>query len=119
MDARRLEEFRAVCDEYAHSSRGEYVGDPHIQARMHRLEPTARAVLRALDPDLANFNLDTMAGLMNPFMDDPTRLFLIQSIGSVQRVDNGDPNTAFTPARAWNDLVQQQTRRMWNNDHEP
>jgi hypothetical protein len=31
-------------------------------ARMHRLEPTTRAVLRALDPDLANFNLDTMAG---------------------------------------------------------
>jgi hypothetical protein len=29
---------------------------------MHRLEPTARAVLRALDPDLANFNLDDLAG---------------------------------------------------------
>jgi hypothetical protein len=60
------------------------------------------------DSDQAT-NLDTMAGLMNSFMDDPTRLFLIQSIGSVQRVDNGDPNTAFTPASAWNDLVQQQT----------
>src|SRR4029453_1610350 len=31
------------------------------RARMHRLEPTARAVLRALDPDLANFNLDDLA----------------------------------------------------------
>jgi hypothetical protein len=60
------------------------------------------------DSDQAT-NLDTIAGLMNSFMDDPTRLFLIQSIGSVQRVDNGDPNTAFTPASAWNDLVQQQT----------
>jgi hypothetical protein len=29
---------------------------------MHRLEPTARAILRTLDPDLADFNLDTMAG---------------------------------------------------------
>jgi hypothetical protein len=27
---------------------------------MHRLEPTAKAVLKALDPDLASFNLDAM-----------------------------------------------------------
>ena len=59
----RLEEFRAVCVEYGHSiDSGEYVGDRSVQARMHRLEPTARAVLKALDPNLANFNLDTMAG---------------------------------------------------------
>jgi hypothetical protein len=29
---------------------------------MYRLEPTAKAVLRALDPDLANFDLDAFAG---------------------------------------------------------
>ncbi len=29
---------------------------------MFRLEPTAKAVLRVLDPDLANFNLDRFAG---------------------------------------------------------
>jgi hypothetical protein len=59
----RLEEFRAVCVEYGHSiDPGEYVGDRSVQARLHRLEPTARAVLKALDPNLANFNLDTMAG---------------------------------------------------------
>jgi uncharacterized protein (TIGR02391 family) len=58
----RLEEFRAVCDQYARTTRADYVGDRGTQARMHRLEPTARAVLRALDPDLANFDLDTMAG---------------------------------------------------------
>jgi hypothetical protein len=58
----RLEEFRAVCEDYAHSSEGDYVGDRRVRARMHRLEPTARAVLRALDAELANFNLDTMAG---------------------------------------------------------
>jgi hypothetical protein len=58
----RLEEFRAVCEEYARSSEGEWVGNRDVRARMHRLEPTARAVLRALDPDLASFNLDTMAG---------------------------------------------------------
>jgi Protein of unknown function (Hypoth_ymh) len=58
----RLEEFRAVCEEYARSFQGRDVGDDRVQARMHRLEPTARAVLRALDPDLANFSLDTMAG---------------------------------------------------------
>jgi hypothetical protein len=60
---KRLEEFREVCEEYAHSyPPSEYLGDPNIRARMFRLEPTAKAVLRALDPDLANFNLDTMAG---------------------------------------------------------
>jgi hypothetical protein len=58
----RLEEFRAACDIYARSSHGHITGDPRLRARMHRLEPTARAVLRALDPDLAGFNLDTMAG---------------------------------------------------------
>jgi Protein of unknown function (Hypoth_ymh) len=60
---KRLEEFREVCEEYAHSyPPSEYLGDPNIRARMFRLEPTAKAVLRTLDPDLANFNLDTMAG---------------------------------------------------------
>jgi uncharacterized protein (TIGR02391 family) len=58
----RLEEFRGVCEDYARSSEGDYVGDRRIRARMFRLEPTAKAVLRALDLDLANFNLDTMAG---------------------------------------------------------
>jgi len=58
----RLEEFRAVCDEYAFSSRDGSIGDSGLQSRMHRLEPTARAILRTLDPDLADFNLDTMAG---------------------------------------------------------
>jgi Protein of unknown function (Hypoth_ymh) len=58
----RLEEFREACEQYARSSEGQYVGDRDIRARMHRLEPTARAVLRALDPKLADFNLDTMAG---------------------------------------------------------
>jgi uncharacterized protein (TIGR02391 family) len=58
----RLEEFRAVCEECAHSNQDGYGGDPRVRARMHRLEPTARAVLRTLDPDLATFNLDTMAG---------------------------------------------------------
>jgi hypothetical protein len=58
----RLEEFRRVCEEYAHSYRpGDYVGDPDIRARMFRLEPTAKAVLRALDLDLANFNLDDLS----------------------------------------------------------
>ena len=51
----RLEEFRGVCEDYARSSEGAYVSDPRIRARMFRLEPTAKAVLRALDPDLANF----------------------------------------------------------------
>ena len=58
----RLEEFRAVCGEYAFSSRDGSIGDSGLQSRMHRLEPTARAILRTLDPDLADFNLDTMAG---------------------------------------------------------
>ena len=58
----RLEEFRAVCEQYSYSCRNGSIGDPSLQARMHRLEPTARAVLKALDPDLASFNLDTMAG---------------------------------------------------------
>ncbi|HEX6435065.1 MAG TPA: TIGR02391 family protein [Gemmatimonadales bacterium] len=58
----RLEKFRAVCEECAHSNQDGYGGDPRVRARMHRLEPTARAVLKALDPDLASFNLDTMAG---------------------------------------------------------
>ena len=58
----RLEEFRAVCQEYERSSQHGSIGDENVLARMHRMEPTARAVLRALDPELANFNLDTMAG---------------------------------------------------------
>jgi uncharacterized protein (TIGR02391 family) len=58
----RLDKFRAVCEECAHSNQDGYGGDPRVRARMHRLEPTARAVLKALDPDLASFNLDTMAG---------------------------------------------------------
>jgi uncharacterized protein (TIGR02391 family) len=58
----RLEKFRAVCEECAHSNQDGYGGDPRVRARMHRLEPTAKAVLKALDPDLASFNLDTMAG---------------------------------------------------------
>jgi hypothetical protein len=62
LDARAAGEFRAVCEECAHSDQDGYGGDPRVRARMHRLEPTARAVLKALDPDLASFNLDTMAG---------------------------------------------------------
>jgi hypothetical protein len=58
----RLEKFRAVCEECAHSNQDGYGGDPRVRAHMHRLEPTAKAVLKALDPDLASFNLDTMAG---------------------------------------------------------
>jgi Protein of unknown function (Hypoth_ymh) len=59
----RLEEFREVCEYYARSRRpGESVGDRNIRARMFRLEPTAKAVLRTLDPDLANFDLDDWAG---------------------------------------------------------
>ena len=49
-------------EECAHSNQDGYGGDPRVRTRMHRLEPTARAVLKALDPDLASFNLDTMAG---------------------------------------------------------
>jgi hypothetical protein len=58
----RLEEFRAVCDQYAFSSRDGSIGDSGLQSRMYRLEPTARAILRTLDPNLDDFNLDTMAG---------------------------------------------------------
>jgi hypothetical protein len=58
----RLAEFRKVCEAYSQSHPPGFPGDRDVRARMHRLEPTARAVLRALDPDLANFNLDDLAG---------------------------------------------------------
>jgi hypothetical protein len=58
----RLEEFRSVCQKYAHSHPPGGRGDPAVQAQMHLLEPAAKAVLRALDPTLTNFNLDDWAG---------------------------------------------------------
>jgi uncharacterized protein Ymh len=58
----RLEEFRSICQKYADSHAPGYSGDPEIQARMHRLEPTAKAVLRTLDPEMAKFDLDDWAG---------------------------------------------------------
>ncbi len=58
----RLEEFRAACEKYAHSRPPGGIGDRDVRARMHGLEPTARAVLRALDPNLANFDLEDWAG---------------------------------------------------------
>jgi uncharacterized protein (TIGR02391 family) len=58
----RLEEFRGVCERYAYSHPAGGLGDPDIRARMFRLEPTAKAVLRELDPELAKFDLDTFTG---------------------------------------------------------
>ena len=57
----RLEKFRAVCEECAHSNQDGYGGDPAF-GRACTAWSQRRAVLKALDPDLASFNLDTMAG---------------------------------------------------------
>ena len=59
----RLEEFRDVCQHYADSRQP---GSPYdigqLRQRMYGLEPTAKAILRALDPGLAEFESEDWAG---------------------------------------------------------
>ena len=59
----RLEKFRAVCEECAHSESGRVRWRPRVQgACTAREAANGEPCFKALDLDLASFNLDTMAG---------------------------------------------------------
>lgn len=64
--ARRLLRFRSVCENYERSiPAGEHVGDLVLRGILYRQEHTAKAILRELDPILADFDARRIGGVQD------------------------------------------------------
>lgn len=60
---RKLREFVATIDNYVSTrAPGEYMGDKELYREMTRLEPTAKRILRELDTELIDFQVEMMLG---------------------------------------------------------
>lgn len=60
----QLEAFSDLCLRYERSTApGDYLGNPTLYEQLHRAEPTAKQILRVLDPQLAEkVDVDQMGG---------------------------------------------------------
>jgi uncharacterized protein (TIGR02391 family) len=109
----RLEEFRDVCSQYdASYDYRNYSGHPALRERMYSLEPTAKKVLAALDPPLADFEIDNIGGAATARDRAIKGLGLLADADEIER--NLRPQAPSLPADELHPWVWDAARTFWD-----
>jgi uncharacterized protein (TIGR02391 family) len=108
----RLDAYRQASDQYRASiAPGTGLGDPQLQREMHRLEGTAKKIMRSIDPELADFNPDLIGGQHEAIKRATIAVGLLDDGDDLERALTPDAPTM--PADQLHPWVWDAARTFW------
>lgn len=115
----QLSTYASLAEDYLENCTRSYDSDPSfaelIAKNMRRLEPTVKAILKRLDPDLASFNVDAHDG------EEVARNAAQRGLGIIETMDilaeKLAPDTPNLPADQFHPWIWDAARTFWASKH--
>jgi len=113
----KLTEYRDLFNAYLRGGRtaGGYLPDDGRRADLRRREPTVKEILKRLDPDLADFNIESRGG------EKQARDAADRGLGILAECDEWEANLApegpALSAGQFHPWVWEAARTLWESEH--